>query len=57
MRSEWRLFGLISAFLFVAALVYGLYATFSTPEPERPRLGLVPAASPAGGGILLRGTF
>jgi cytochrome c oxidase subunit IV len=31
MRSEWRLFGLISAFLFVAAIVYGFWTRGSDP--------------------------
>jgi hypothetical protein len=31
MRSEWRLFGLLSAFLFVAALVYGLWTRGDDP--------------------------
>jgi hypothetical protein len=31
MRSEWRLFGLISAFLFVAAAVYGWWTDYSAP--------------------------
>jgi hypothetical protein len=31
MRSEWRLFGLISAFLFVAAAVYGWWTDAAGP--------------------------
>jgi Cytochrome c oxidase subunit IV len=31
MRSEWRLFGLISAFLFVAAIVYGFWTAGTGP--------------------------
>jgi hypothetical protein len=31
MRSEWRLFGLLSAFLFVAAIVYAFWTRGSSP--------------------------
>jgi hypothetical protein len=31
MRSEWRLFGLLSAFLFVAAIVYAFWTRGSEP--------------------------
>jgi hypothetical protein len=39
-----------------AAIIYGLWATFST-APERTSLILVPAASPRGGAIWVRGAF
>src|SRR2546429_673300 len=29
MKSEWRLFGLLSAFLFLAAVVYGFWTKYS----------------------------
>src|SRR3982751_527531 len=29
MKSEWRLFGLVAAFLFAAAIVYGFWTKFS----------------------------
>src|SRR6266545_192405 len=30
MKSEWRLFGLIAAFLFLAAIVYGFWTYYSS---------------------------
>jgi hypothetical protein len=35
MKSEWRLFGIISGFLFVACVVYGLWTYYTSPQPHQ----------------------